>query len=339
VDLDRFVATNQPVWDRLDALAGRAAGGAERLAPAELDELVGLYQRVATHLSLARTTYRDPSLTASLTNLTARAGSVLYGIRPRTWRSAGAFFTTTFPAALWHLRRLMAVSAALLLVPAVAVGVWVARSPAALEVTGPEALREAYVQEDFEDYYSSEPAAQFATEVTTNNIRVAFTAFAFGVLLCVPTVYVLVLNGAGIGQAGGLHAVYDVLPRFFGLILPHGFLELTAIVVAGATGLRLGWTLVDPGDRPRAEALAQEGRRAVAVVIGLVLLFVVAGAIEGFVTGSGLPTWVRVGIGLLAEVAFVLYVAVLGRQAARRAFTGAVGELDRAGWLTAAPSP
>lgn len=337
MDVDRFVATNRPVWDRLDTLARRAGGG--RLAPAELDELVDLYQRVATHLSLARTAYREPALTASLTNLTARAGSVLYGSRPRTLRAVGDFFTTTFPAALWHLRRLAAVSAALLLLPAVAVGVWIAGSPAALEALGSEALREAYVQEDFEAYYSSEPAAQFATEVTVNNIQVAFTAFALGILLCVPTVYVLVLNGGLLGQAGGLHAVYDVLPRFFGLILPHGLLELTAIIVAGATGLRLGWTVIDPGDRPRGAALAAEGRRAITVVIGLVVLFVVAGAVEGFITGSRLPTWARVGVGVLVEAVFLVYAVVLGRRAAAGGFSGQVGELDRAGWVTAAPSP
>jgi uncharacterized membrane protein SpoIIM required for sporulation len=339
VDVDRFVATNQPLWDRLDVLARRAAGGAARLSPAELDELVGLYQRVATHLSLARTAYREPALTAALTNLTARAGSVLYGIRPRTLRAVGSFFAATFPAALWHLRRQILTSAALFLVPAVALGIWITGSPAALEATAPEAVREAYVEEDFEAYYSSDPSAQFATQVTVNNIQVAITAFAYGILLCVPTVFVLAYNGVGLGGAAGLFGAVGELPRFFGLILPHGLLELTAIFVAGGTGLRLGWTLIDPGDRSRLDALLEEGRRAIVVVIGLVVLFVVAGLIEGFVTGSPLPTWARVGVGVVAEGVFLLYAVVLGRRAAAQGLTGAVGELDRAGWVTAAPSP
>jgi len=110
-------------------------------------------------------------------------------------------------------------------------------------------------------------------------------------------------------------------------------LELTAVFVAGASGLRLGWTVIDPGDRPRGEALAEEGRRAVVIVLGLILTFFVAGTIEGFVTGRPWPTVLRVGIGAVAEAAFLGYIWVLGRAAARRGLTGALGEEDEGSWL------
>jgi Stage II sporulation protein M len=118
------------------------------------------------------------------------------------------------------------------------------------------------------------------------------------------------------------------------------------VFVAGGAGLRLGWTLIDPGDRPRLQALAEEGRRAVVIVLGLVAAFLVAGTIEGFVTGQPWPTWLRVGIGVVAEAGFLTYVMVLGRRAAARGLTGALGEEDAGGWLTErghvpmpAPSP
>jgi uncharacterized membrane protein SpoIIM required for sporulation len=130
----------------------------------------------------------------------------------------------------------------------------------------------------------------------------------------------------------GLFAAAGQQPRFWGLILPHGLLEITAVLVAGATGLLLGWTLVDPGDRPRGSALVEEGRRAVVVVFGLVVMFVVAGLIEGFVTGSALPTWARVAIGSAVEALFCAYAVVRGRAAARLGLTGALGETDPAGW-------
>jgi uncharacterized membrane protein SpoIIM required for sporulation len=106
------------------------------------------------------------------------------------------------------------------------------------------------------------------------------------------------------------------MPRFWGLVLPHGLLELTAVFIAGGAGLRLGWALVDPGDRPRTTALAAEGRRSVVIVIGLVAAFIVAGIIEGFVTGSPLPTWARVGIGVAVEAAFLGYLVLRGPVAA-----------------------
>ena len=339
MDIDRFVATNQPIWDRLGALTRRASTGLGRMHAAEIDELLRLYQRTSTHLSYARTYYRDPALVARLTGLVATAGAVVYGTRPRSLRAIGRFFTTTFPGAMWHNRRFMAAAAALFFVPAIATGAWLANSPRAVDATGSAALREAYLEEDFESYYSSRPASEFAAQVTTNNIQVGFMAFAFGIALCIPTALLLAYNGANVGVAAGLFHAADQAPKFYGLILPHGFLELTAVVVAGGSGLALGWALINPGDRTRRAAIGEEGRRAVVMVLGLILTFAVAGLIEGFVTGSPLPTAVRVGIGAAVEVAFLLYIVAQGRAAAAAGFTGSLGEDRPAVRATLSPSP
>jgi uncharacterized membrane protein SpoIIM required for sporulation len=187
-------------------------------------------------------------------------------------------------------------------------------------------VREAYVNQDFEQYYKSAPASEFASQVFTNNVQVSIYAFAAGIAFCVLTAFILVLNGASVGVAGGLFAAVGQQPKFWGLILPHGLLELSAVFIAGGAGLRLGWTLIDPGDRTRRAALAEEGRRALAIVAGLVVVFAVAGTIEGFVTGSSLPTWARVGIGVVGELTLVSWLVVKGRAAARLGLTGALGE-------------
>lgn len=316
MDVDRFLAEGRPAWDRLDDLATRAARRPGRLSAAELEELVVLYQRTATHLSYARTYFRDPALDAQLSRLVGRAASVVYGSRPRTLRAVGRFFAVTFPGATWHIRWFVAVATGLTVAASLAVAVWIGTSTVALEASAPAAVREAYVQDDFEAYYSAQPSAEFASQVFTNNLRVGVLAFAAGIAGCVVTAFILVQNGANLGFAAGLFSVAGELPRFWGLILPHGLLELTAVFVAGGAGLRLGWTLIDPGDRPRADALVEEGRRAMAVVLGLALVFAVAGVIEGFVTGSTLPTAARVGIGVAAEAAFLVYVGILGPRAA-----------------------
>jgi uncharacterized membrane protein SpoIIM required for sporulation len=335
MDMDRFLVDNQPAWDRLDGLCRRARGGTRRLSADEIDELVRLYQRASTHLSYVRTYYSDAALTATLTSLVARAGALVYGTRPRSLRQVGRFFTSTFPAALWNTRWCIAASAALTFIPAIAVGVWLANSPKALDALAPAALREAYLNHDFASYYSSQPSAQFAAQVTTNNIMVAFLAFGGGILLCALTAFVLITNGANLGEAAGLFAAAGQLGRFFGLVLPHGLLELTSVVIAGGAGLRLGWTLIHPGDRSRSSALAEEGWRSATIVLGLVLTFMVAGTIEGFVAGSGLSTAMRVSIGAVVEAAFLTYAVVAGRAAAARGLTGVIDEGSR-GWIPAA---
>ena len=331
MDIDRFIARNAPAWDRLEHLTSGTGWGGRTLSPGEVDELVHLYQRVSSHLSHARAAYRDPALTGRLTRLVTRANGSIYGARPRTLRAITDFFAWRFPAAVWQSGRFVAASAALLLIPALVIGAWLATSDAALDAAAPEAVREAYLTEDFEAYYSSQSASAFTSQVTVNNIQVALLAFASGVLLCLPSAALLVVNGAALGGAGGLFAEAGELGKFFGLILPHGLLELTAVVVAGAAGLRLGWSVIAPGDRSRGRALGEEARQSVVIALGLVLAFSVAGFIEGFITGRGVPTGLRVGIGVGAEAAFLTWIVVQGRAATRRGVTGALGELDR-GW-------
>ncbi len=326
VDVDRFIARNQTSWNRLQELTRRSR---RSMTPDEVEELVQLYQRTSAQLSYARTERADPALIARLTRLVAAALGMLYATRSRSAAGFARFFTTSFPAAVWHNRRFVVVAALLLFVPAIVMGAWLATSDEALNASGPDAVREAYVQDDFEAYYRSAPAGQFAAEVTVNNIQVSILAFAAGALLCIPTAYILAANGAQVGLAAGMFAAAGEQPKFYGLILPHGALELSAVIVAGGAGLAIGWAIIAPGDRRRGEALADEGRRAAAIVVGLVLAFILAGTIEAFVTPSTLPTPARVGIGLLAAGASWTYVVTLGRRAASLGYTGAIGEHDR----------
>jgi uncharacterized membrane protein SpoIIM required for sporulation len=322
MNTDRFIALHSAEWDQLDALSrqGAARSGTDTQA------LVAGYQRVSAHLSVVRTHHSDPALEYRLTRTIAAANAAIYGTPERSRSAIARFATETFPAAVWWHRRYIFTAALLLMGPVVLVGAWIGVSDAALEASGPEAVRAAYVETDFESYYSSDPAAQFASEVFFNNVQVAILAFAVGILLAVPTVYVLVINGAGLGVAAGLFISAGRWQLFMGLITPHGLLELAAIIVAGAAGLALGWSVIAPGDQPRTMSVTQQARRSATVIMGLILAFAVAGAIEGFVTGSGMPTLLRVGIGVVAFALFTAWVVVYGPAAEARGVTGALGE-------------
>lgn len=322
VDIDRFIARNQPAWQRLEMLTSQASGRKiRRLEAGEVDELIGLYQRASGHLAYARAAYREPGLLARLTMLVANANAAIYGRRARAGATIVRFFAFSFPAAIWMCRRAIAGAAACLFVPALAIGSWVATSDAALDVAIPEDVQAALIASEFEDYYSSSPAASFSTQVTVNNIQVSVIAFALGALL-IPGAVILGVNGINLGVTGGLFVAEGQAGTFFGLILPHGLLELTAVAIAGGAGLQMGWALLVPGDRTRAAALAEEGRRSVALVLGTVLAFVVAGLIEGFVTPAPIPTLVRVAVGVTVEVLFLVWILGRGRAAVDAGFTG-----------------
>jgi uncharacterized membrane protein SpoIIM required for sporulation len=317
VDIDAFVAAHQVGWARLEDLTTRARK-VRSTSPDELDELVSLYQRAGAQLATARVAYADDApLLSRLTLLVADAHGVLYGQRAtevrRTIREAA---TLRFPAAVYRIRWFVLAAALLTFVPWAVFQIWLAVSPKAFDVSAPAAVRDQYINHDFAAYYSSQPAQNFATQVFFNNVRVAFLAFAAGVLVCVVTAALLAYNGASAGIAGGLFTSVGAGGKFWGLILPHGMLELSAVIVAGAAGLRIGWTIIDPGDRTRFAALTEESRRAGVILMGLVVAFLLAATVEGFVTGRPWPTALRIAIGVFAFLLFWGHTLVYGKRAA-----------------------
>ncbi len=321
MDLDAYVAAHRGEWERLEYLLARARRP-RRLDGAQVDELVDLYRRTATHLSVLQSAGRDPALVGKLSSLVARARGVVAGQRQAAWRDVARFLREDFPAAVYRIRWWWIGAAAGFIAVALSYGIWIASSPAAQLAVAPPDVVQRLVERDFADYYSSAPAQEFASRVFANNAYVAGQAIVFGILLGIPVLFVLYQNALNVGVAGGLLAANDRTGLFFGLILPHGMLELTAVFVASGLGLKLGWTVIDPGGRSRAQALAEEGRALVVGALGLVLVLLVSGIIEGFVTPSGLPTWARIGIGALAEIAFLAWVFGWGRRAYQAGVTG-----------------
>lgn len=314
MDLDAFNAVHSDEWSRLAELTKKRS-----LDGAEADELVRLYQSVATHLSTIRSSAPDPVLVTRLSDLLARARGRIAGAHEPAWRDVTRLATVSVPAALYRIRWWTVTVMTLFLLVAMVSGWWVATNPDALASMGTPSQREAYVDEAFASYY--DPGVDFAAVVWTNNAWLAALCVAFGIT-GVFTAYLLFSNAVAVGSTGGMMASYGELDTFLTLIAPHGLLELTAIFVAGAAGLRLFWTMVDPGPRPRLRALAEEGRSLFTVVIGLVVVLAVSGLIEGFVTGSGMAWWLKIVIGAIALGAFWAYTIVLGRRAVLAGETG-----------------
>jgi len=319
VDLDAYVAVHEVQWRRLEVLVGR-----RRHSGAEIDELVWLYQQVATHLSVVQTRSPDAELIARLSTLVARGRSAVTGASVPAWKDLADFVTVTFPVAVFRAWRwFCGVAMAFSLVSFSLMGYVAAHPRVQARLATPAEIRRI-VEHDFASYYSDGAAGSFAARVWTNNAFLAAGALVLGVLL-IPTVYLLVRNAMSVGVIGGLMIGNGHAGEFFGLISPHGILELTAVFVASGAGLRLGWSWVEPGRRPRSRALAEETRASVGIALGLVGVLAVSGVIEAFVTPSGLPTWARVGIGVLAEAGFLAYVVVIGGRAARAGLTGDLG--------------
>ena len=323
MDLDAYVAAHSREWQRLEQLVRRPRS----LRGTEVDELVDLYQRVATHLSVLQSGGNDPALVARLSSLVARARSAVAGTRQAAWRDAVRLLTVDFPVVVYRARWWWLGAMVGSLVVALAMGIYVDTHPEVQSQLIDKDQLDQLVNRDFADYYKQAAPQDFAGKVFTNNAQIAAACVLFGVLLGLPVLYVLLQNALNVGIVGGLMADRGKLDLFFGLILPHGILELTAVFVAAGLGLKLGWTVIDPGRRTRGAALAEEGRTLVTGAIGLAVTLFVSGVIEAFVTPSGWPTAVRISIGVVAELLFLAWVFVLGRRAAN---AGATGDVEAA---------
>ncbi|BBY45289.1 hypothetical protein A5765_04305 [Mycolicibacterium celeriflavum] len=320
MDVDAFVLAHRRTWDRLEQLVKRR----RRLTGAEVDELVDLYQRVSTHLSMVRAASADPVVVGRLSGLVAQARSAVTSAHAPLWREFARFWKVSFPVVAYRSRRWWLSTAVVFLVVSAVIALWVSGSPEVRASIGTPDELDQLINNDFASYYSENPAGSFALQVWVNNAWVSLQCLGFAILLGIPIPYILFQNAANLGVNAGLMFGAGKGDIFLGLITPHGLLELTAVFLAAGAGMRLGWTVISPGDRPRGQALAEQGRAIGAVAGGLVAVLLVSGLIEALVTPSPLPTAARIGIGVAVEIAFLAYIFHFGRRAERAGETGDV---------------
>lgn len=333
MDLDAYVAEHRGEWRRLGQLSNR-----HKLTAAETDELVLLYQRVATQLSVVRSRTPDPSLVAELSRLVLAARTTLTAPDRFSWARIPRFFIHDVPLVFYRARYWWIGCGLFFLALSAVMIWWVAGDP---QVARDFGLSDADVEEltggAFAGYYSEYMPQNFGALVWVNNAFLAAMGIA-GVILVLPPILVLWYNALNVGLVGGVMVGNGHAFTFFGLIAPHGMLELTALFVSCGVGMRMGWAWIEPGPvLTRAQSLALAARQAIQGAGGLVAVLFISALIEAFVTPSALPILVRDVIGFIVWALFIAYVWVLGRMAHRSesesagGFEGEIGVRDPAG--------
>lgn len=331
--LEHFVTERSARWQELEQLLLHGRRGRLRSTPtAALERLGSLYRQAASDLALARRDFPDSDTTVYLNDLCARAHPLLYRAAPFHPAQLWTWFVLGVPRAFRARRTYVLISCGLLVAGAVAGWLAVDLRPD---------LRESLVPQSGFDQLArgqvpSLPAAPLlSTVIITNNIKVAAVCFLGGVLAGVPTALLLAANGWMLGTiAAAVHqGGYDL--AFWSLIVPHGVLELSIIVIAGACGLSVGDALLRPGLRRRGDAFTSAALGSLGLAAGSASLLVIAGLLESFVSPSTLPAPLKLAIG--ATVGAVLYGWLLltgrsRRPAPRRRLdtTAAGGELPAA---------
>lgn len=299
MNLERFLRDREPDWRALEQALRAARGRPDRLGVDGVLALGRLYRAVAADLALARRRFPGDPVVRRLERLVGVARATVYVEAGGPSETLTGFLGSGYWRRVAERPRPLAVATLLLFVPIALATLWGIDDPgAAIGVLPGEYRGEGASSADL-GLGAGEQAA-FASAVFTNNLQVTFLAFAGGLLAGLGTAFVLVYNGLVIGSLCGILVGGGDGALFAELVVPHGVLELTCIVVAAAAGLRIGWALVEPGARSRAAALKAEARCSIEIILGTAPWIVLAGLVEGFVTGSGLglPAALAVGFGL-----------------------------------------
>jgi uncharacterized membrane protein SpoIIM required for sporulation len=317
MSLETFIAERQPRWAALEAAINTAKRGRLRSQSASDIERFGLLLRQASSdLAIARRDHPDAPITEYLNQLCARAHPLLYRGTPVRFSSVGTFFATALPRSFRAAWPYIVASLALMLIGFIAGWVAVFVRPDLRTSLVPPSLFDEMARGQIGTGVQDAPFA--AAFIIQNNIRVALICFAGGVFLGIPTALVLLSNGWMLGTVAAAVRIGGYDYQFWSLIVPHGILELSVIVISGGTGLMLGDAILRPGQLRRGEALAKVAVRAVMLVLGAASLLIIAGTLESFVSPSSLPDGVKLAIGGAVGVLLYSWLLLAGRNPHRR---------------------
>jgi uncharacterized membrane protein SpoIIM required for sporulation len=314
---DRFIEKHKTSWERLEELMRLLDNSSlRRLHREEVRELGRNYRRTSSDLAIARAESRDPRLINYLNSLVIRAHGRIYQADPAGGSRIKQFFARDFPQTFRRTWAYTTVSFAVFALSSVIGFVGTKYDPEFSELMGvPPAARELNIENKVRWWEDLNEANQVgASEIMTNNVRVTIVVFAYGALFCVGTLYVLAFNGAMNGAVLALTYRAGYGNELLTFIIGHGVIELSCIFIAGGAGMLIGSALLMPGNLSRADALKSRGKNAVILMMGVAVLLVVAGTIEGFISPAPIRPAIKFSIGALTGLALYSYLLLAGRD-------------------------
>lgn len=322
----KFEELYQAEWQELEELLDAALGRKKKTAsPAVLrgERIAALYRRACEHLALARARSYPAYLLDRLDRLTADAHQVIYQQREFGASALWRIFARDFPRAVRADAVYVAIAAALFTIPTVVLGVLVYHQPELIL-----SVVDAATAAQFEQMYGAAAESIGRTRdagddwtmfgfYIRNNVGVAFQCFASGLAAGVGSIFFLIYNGAMGGAVAGYLTERGLGEVFYSFVVTHGSFELTAIVLSGAAGLKLGYSLLAPGRRTRAQSLVFAAKECVVIIYGVTAMLIVAAAFEAFWSSAAwVPSTVKYAVAAVCWSAVFAYLALQGRHAA-----------------------
>lgn len=312
----KFRLDRESDWKQLEQLLRRLENRSIRsLSDKEMIALPALYRATLSSLSVARATSLDQDVIAYLESLSTRAYFAIYGNQTRMSTRLRYFFKVGWPQAVQNHTRETIASALVLFLGALLAFILVSGNMDWYFSFIPESLMDtrtpASTVEELRQtlYHDGDKSGLtlFASSLFSHNSGIAILAFALGFAFAIPSVALILYNGCTLGAFVALFVDKGLGYEVGGWLIIHGATEIFAIILAGAAGMKIGWTVAFPGKMSRMDAVAKAGAESASVLGGVVIMLFLAGLLEGF--GRQLITndIVRYAIGFTTLVLWLTY--------------------------------
>ena len=272
------------------------------------------YMLLSQQLALSKHRLYDAALIERLNKLVMRLYRELYRYQTESRLNYYRFLVRGFPLTIYRHRVFIAVALLVFLLPGLIAGTWVYLDENAIysildgsSVRQVEQMYDPSAHKIGREREAETDIFMFGFYIQ-NNISIAFRCFAGGLLAGLGTLFVLFFNGLHIGSIAGHLTRLDYVETFYPFVVGHGAFELTAIVFSGAAGLKLGYSILNPGQFSRLNALRMAGRESIPMLYGIVLMLVIAAFMEAFwSSNASLPISVKYTVGAICWALVLLY--------------------------------
>ncbi len=328
IDLDKFAAGERPFWSELEAVLNRLEGDPDHVLSLEAARRFHyLYERTSADLAKVMTFSAEPQLRGYLEHLVARAYGEIQETRQkgRTFSPWPWLFGTLPQTFRRHIQAFwLAVAVTLAGCAFGGLAVWL--DPEAKAAVLPQQFadhlgdpneRVAREEQGVGDRLAGQKTS-FSAYLMQNNIRVSITALALGMTYGVGTLIVLFYNGVMLGLVAVDYMLAGQTGFLLGWLMPHGVIEIPAILIASQAGLVLAGTLIGRGQRaPLSQRLRAISKDLLTLISGVALLLVWAGLVEAFFSQYHepvLPYPVKIAFGTVELCLLVLFLSRSGRS-------------------------
>lgn len=303
---EQFISANSNTWKELEEFSVKInKKGIKTLPSVEVKRFLHVFRLCSHHLAYARTHYPESNVVKYLNSLIGKCHSHVYAVKKVSPGELLKYIAYTFPGYLKEHKWYIIASFGFFMLGALVSLLLVLQNPDNAGLFLQQQLIEGVKSGKSGGGQWNYP--MMSSIIMTNNIRVSLLAFALGITLGIGTIFVLFTNGALIGALTALIYLYGNPVNYWSLILPHGVIELTAIFISGAAGLLMAKGMLLPGEYSRGHSLIKEAKKAVSLVLGVILLLVIAGIIEGFFTPLNISETLKLSFAALTAVLLALY--------------------------------